>query len=342
MGSYGGYSGPYAFHIEGPDAPTISDDHGSSWYSATPVAIGSVTPGTLDVQGDLDYFQFTVSASGTYVMYTRNVQNEHPMTTGTLYNESLVKVAENVYPHGGEEDNFRIEAALTPGTYYLRVGSYGGYSGPYAFHIDAPCGSSATDLSVSGVVRNSATHLPLSGVTVRLEDGTSVTTDGSGSYSFSGLSTGTYLLSFLKSGYPPRYDVASLCSSSISLPDEYMTGLAAVYGTSSSTNSGYSADPVNTSTGNYVFQRTDLSIPGKGFPFSFSRTYNSQDNTSGSLGYGWTHNYASTLSVGDNSTVTIRWGDGKTEAWTPDGSGGTPRSSGCSTTWSLWVAGVIR
>ena len=46
---------------------------------------------------------------------------------------------------------------------------------------------------------------------------------------------------------------------------------------SSSNPSGTFAEPVNTATGNYFFQRTDLALPGRGLPVIFTRTYNSLD-----------------------------------------------------------------
>ena len=41
----------------------------------------------------------------------------------------------------------------------------------------------------------------------------------------------------------------------------------------------YEADPVNTATGNYAYQRTDLSIPTRSLPLAFSRGYNSAART---------------------------------------------------------------
>ena len=74
-------------------------------------------------------------------------------------------------------------------------------------------------------------------------------------------------------------------------------------------HSGFNADPVNTATGNYIFERTDISIPGRGMPFEFKRFYNSQDSTTGPLGAGWTHSYY--ISLSNNSTsVSLRWEDG--------------------------------
>jgi RHS repeat-associated protein len=51
------------------------------------------------------------------------------------------------------------------------------------------------------------------------------------------------------------------------------------------------ADPVNTASGNFTHQEVDLSIPTRGQPLTFERSYNSLDLASGPLGRGWTHNY---------------------------------------------------
>jgi hypothetical protein len=46
------------------------------------------------------------------------------------------------------------------------------------------------------------------------------------------------------------------------------------------------ADPVNSSTGNFLQSATDVSLPGAGIPFSLERTYNSRDENVGVLGKG--------------------------------------------------------
>src|SRR5262249_14343628 len=51
------------------------------------------------------------------------------------------------------------------------------------------------------------------------------------------------------------------------------------------------SDPVNTATGNYNLATTDLRIPGRGIDIELSRAYNSQDNTLGPLGIGWSHTF---------------------------------------------------
>lgn len=54
---------------------------------------------------------------------------------------------------------------------------------------------------------------------------------------------------------------------------------------------GFSKDPVQTFTGSYTYERTDLAIPGRGPALHFTRVYNSNDTRVGPLGQGWTHNY---------------------------------------------------
>ncbi|MCL1874109.1 MAG: DUF6531 domain-containing protein, partial [Clostridiales bacterium] len=50
------------------------------------------------------------------------------------------------------------------------------------------------------------------------------------------------------------------------------------------------ADPVNVINGNLIWQYTDLEIYGRN-NLSFGRTYNSQDDYNGALGYGWRHSF---------------------------------------------------
>ena len=85
---------------------------------------------------------------------------------------------------------------------------------------------------------------------------------------------------------------------------------ATTNGTSNS--SGSSQDPINTATGNYVHQHTDLRLSGRGMPFVFTRFYNSQDGTPGAMGTGWSHSYSASLTVNStDQSVTMRLPDGK-------------------------------
>ncbi len=91
----------------------------------------------------------------------------------------------------------------------------------------------------------------------------------------------------------------------------------------------FSKDPVNLSTGNFIYDREDLRIEGNP-PFLFRRFYNSVNDYQGSLGKDWNHNYEVRLtfresSVFEGEEVTILLEDGKEELFLPvDGGGYAP------------------
>jgi RHS repeat-associated protein len=78
------------------------------------------------------------------------------------------------------------------------------------------------------------------------------------------------------------------------------------------------AEPVATGNGNYFYQHTDLSIPGRGMPLVFERSYNTLDSYSGPFGANWTHSYNIVL-TSSGSNVTIKWGDAHSETYTLTG-----------------------
>ncbi|MFA6424700.1 MAG: SUMF1/EgtB/PvdO family nonheme iron enzyme [Phycisphaerae bacterium] len=83
--------------------------------------------------------------------------------------------------------------------------------------------------------------------------------------------------------------------------------------------SGNSADPVNTATGNFIHEETDLTIQTRTSSLEFRRFYNSKDTRTTSLGQGWTHSYYIMLAKDANATtVNVCWGDGRTDYWMYD------------------------
>jgi len=70
---------------------------------------------------------------------------------------------------------------------------------------------------------------------------------------------------------------------------------------------------VDTASGNYCPSYTDMSIPGRGIPLAFTRTYNSAaSGQNGPLGFGWTHNYNMSLSFDPGGDATVHQEDGST------------------------------
>ena len=84
----------------------------------------------------------------------------------------------------------------------------------------------------------------------------------------------------------------------------------------------YTADPVNTTTGQFTLPETDVSIPGRGPGLTFGRTYNSGRLVDGPLGYGWTHNYDTRLSTFTHGEALVVDGTGRSDLYSPNGQGG--------------------
>ncbi len=79
------------------------------------------------------------------------------------------------------------------------------------------------------------------------------------------------------------------------------------------------SDPVNTLTGNFYHNETDLTIPGPGMSFEFSRAYNASDSYNGPFGPGWTHSYNVFLVPDPCDTMhRVKWGDGQGHYYLPD------------------------
>ncbi len=73
----------------------------------------------------------------------------------------------------------------------------------------------------------------------------------------------------------------------------------------------FSKDPVNLSTGNFIYAHTDLDIKGE-FPFRFRRFYNSLNQRKGVLGKDWNHNHEIFLEKSGREII-LNLEDGKEE-----------------------------
>ena len=98
---------PYSLRVS-----KFEDDHGNDTASATFVQIGDITSGEINYANDYDYFKFTPSVSGPYVIESTGTTD----ITGTLHN---ITTAYNI---SDEDKNFRIVQALNANqTYYVYV-----------------------------------------------------------------------------------------------------------------------------------------------------------------------------------------------------------------------------
>jgi RHS repeat-associated protein len=82
-------------------------------------------------------------------------------------------------------------------------------------------------------------------------------------------------------------------------------------------------DPINTATGEYWEETSDMAIGGRGPAIDFVRSYGASNaGTDGPLGYGWSHPYAMSLVEDTDGYVTVRQENGSEIGFEPDGSGG--------------------
>jgi RHS repeat-associated protein len=82
--------------------------------------------------------------------------------------------------------------------------------------------------------------------------------------------------------------------------------------------------PVDTSNGNFWHVFTDVNLPGRSYPLSFVRTYNSlAAATNSPVGYGWQFNYAMSLNQ-NGSTVMITQENGSQASFTQSGTTWNP------------------
>ena len=75
--------------------------------------------GTVDAAGDIDFYEMTVTTAGTLTLYSEGDVD----TVGVLYRAPATGNGDHIAANNnsGEGTNFRIEQAVTPGTYYIHV-----------------------------------------------------------------------------------------------------------------------------------------------------------------------------------------------------------------------------
>ncbi len=95
---------------------------------------------------------------------------------------------------------------------------------------------------------------------------------------------------------------------------------------------GFSNDPVNTATGNFIKDHTDLSVNTRFGNLQFTRYYNSLSKEISCLGRGWRHSFMYQLDltlIGDSGApVGVIYPDGHSEYWRNDGGGYAPIFAG--------------
>ena len=136
----------------------VSDDHGNTRASATPVMIGTPIAGEIDSGTDIDYFSVDVtSAHLTSIdfLVLRVATTGMIDTMGALYDSDGNELANN--DNGGADMNFEISYSITTaGTYYVRVTSAG--SGMYSLAVTSMASDHGNNrVGATPVIKGTAT-----------------------------------------------------------------------------------------------------------------------------------------------------------------------------------------
>lgn len=121
-------------------------------------------------------------------------------------------------------------------------------------------------------------------------------------------SNGTHLLLVGDFDGTPGTGAYYVCIKCAAEPRQAWGGFGSPWGSSGGNRySGYSHDPINMAIGNYAYQVTDITIPGKGVGLEYVRSYNSQDAAATRLGVGWRDNFDARLSFdqGNHATANV-------------------------------------
>ena len=129
-------------HLIPTDPPPV-DDHGGTADEATGVLIGSETAGRIDDGSDSDVFRVGIVEPGTLTVYTTG-----PLDTfGRLKREDGSTI--DYDDDGGHQFNFRIEAEVETGTYYVKVTGFDHTEvGSYRLHVEFLSAAASTEVLV--------------------------------------------------------------------------------------------------------------------------------------------------------------------------------------------------
>ena len=123
----------------------LPDDHGDSRKASTMIELNHHIPGNLEIEGDVDYFRFSIHSAGTVTIFTTGITDTFGMLQNSLGN--LVVANDD----GGTGENFSITRALDPGTYYIGVNDFSNNeTGPYSLHVDFNKATNSSELVLSG------------------------------------------------------------------------------------------------------------------------------------------------------------------------------------------------
>ncbi len=121
-----------------------ADDHGDSYGNATSVSANSSTSGDIEIENDIDYFNFSATSGHTYTIETTlGTLDDSDIT---LYDTNGLSVIDSDDDSGSGAASKLVWTCTDTGTYYIMVeGHFYASIGTYTLNISAESGGSAGD-----------------------------------------------------------------------------------------------------------------------------------------------------------------------------------------------------
>lgn len=116
---------------DGTDVLPPADDHGDQQSAATRLELGANLAGLIELGDDEDWFRLDLADRTAVAIYTTGGLD----TVGSLRDSSNRTVLSN--DNWGTDKNFRIEATLGRGSYYIRLTSSSSAIGRYTLHAES-------------------------------------------------------------------------------------------------------------------------------------------------------------------------------------------------------------
>lgn len=128
-GYSGDYNGTYGLFLISYTA-TSADDHGNNASAASPITVGTNTPGVIEIQDDVDFFSFTANAGIIYTINT--VLDSLNDSNLKLYGSDGTTLLEENDDGAGMGFASRIDwTCHSSGVYYIAVSAYNVGTGSY-------------------------------------------------------------------------------------------------------------------------------------------------------------------------------------------------------------------
>lgn len=148
----------------------VDDDHGNTASLATSLAVGASVEGRIEPGDDIDYFRLDLQEQIAVRIFTTGSLD----TVGGLLDSSDEPLKTN--DDAGQSTNFLISGTLRPGTFYVRVKSFGRRTGDYTLHVEsenATTGANEYRALQGWVISAGTMRFSVSGATVRTSGGCS-------------------------------------------------------------------------------------------------------------------------------------------------------------------------